>query len=155
MGISDEIRDKQNHLQRSLEDDCMSCSEEFTKVEVELDMIKKDFDKHLQRHEPILQHLQDTTTRMRENIHTINNTLTGLVGVSKINFDEIKEKLDDLGRVRIYNGGGREILFKRDEFHQKTYDMFRFKGVLKIIITLAGLTVALLTIVNFFIEIHK
>jgi len=36
--------------------------------------------------------------------------------------DRIERKVDDLQNINIKNGGGRHVMFKRDEFFQMLYD---------------------------------
>ena len=40
------------------------------------------------------------------------------------------EKLNkDVNEIKIKNGGGKHVVYNRDEFHQATYDTIHFRGL--------------------------
>ena len=57
--------------------------------------------------------------------------------------DNLTEKLSQMETIHITNGGGRHIMFKRQEFYQMIYDktIFRWKDYAKdLVIILSVLT---------------
>jgi hypothetical protein len=52
----------------------------------------------------------------------LDQRLTRLESTVRDGFERIEKGLKDLSVVRIKNGGGREMTFKRSEFDQMIYD---------------------------------
>lgn len=75
--------------------------------------------------------------------------------MENIELENLKKKIDDLMDVKLKNGGGRKISMQRDVFEQFVYDRITLKGLSSKIITIFGIMLTILQIINIILNLKK